>query len=272
MTAVRTSAVTGKGSGSGRSARTRARARTAVVAASVAAMGVVGTVGSVAHAGAGPPGSLTANALTQNRVQAPAQTPEPPPEPPKPGDVPPRESLELALLDEADMGTMFLRSPQAPPPRGERESGCPALDAATAPGDEQDPPEVEFTATDVLVSQALYGAEPNEVQRAHAQFREALASCDAIGVRGTDGETVTMTVTPMDIGRPDAVAVSMTGMHLDSVVTGFLVFEALGSVELVYTYTQVGSADGQLAESVYLTALDKMQRVLGAAASPATPM
>ncbi|UGQ14068.1 hypothetical protein LO772_10945 [Yinghuangia sp. ASG 101] len=186
--------------------------------------------------------------------------------------MPPRESLEAALLDETDMGEPFVPGAQAPAPLGEGASGCTALDAATAPGGDRNPSEVAFTAADMLVSETLYAAAPGEVQRAHGQLRDAIATCQTIGVRASDGETVAMTVTPMDVGRPDAVAVSMTGTHLDAMVTGFLVYEALGSVEMVYAYVQGGVADGQLAESVYLTALDKLEVVLGAAASPATPM
>lgn len=255
-----------RGTGPRAARRTRTPARSAVVAAAVAVIGAVGASGSIACADSGPRGPSGAAAVGAAR---PSQTTPPPP---KPGDVPPRESLEAALLDETDMGEPFVRGPQSPAPLGEGASGCAALDAATAPGGDRNPTEIAFTASDVLVAETLYAAAPGEIQRAHGQLRDAIATCDTIGVRAADGETVAMTVTPMDIGRPDAVAVSMTGTHLDTVVTGFLVYEALGSVELVYAYMQDGAADGQLAESVYLTALDKMEAVLGPAASPATPM
>jgi len=236
-----------------------------VVASAVVAFGGVGLAGGgAASADSDPRGPSVAHSM---------QTPPPPP--PKPGDIPPREALERALLDETDLGEPFVRGPLAPAPRGERASGCAALDAATVPAGERNPPEVAFSASEaseVLVSETLYAAAPGEIQRAHGQLRDAIATCETIGVRASDGETVAMTATPMDIGRPDAVAVSLTGMHLDTVVTGFLVYEALGSVELVYAYTQDGAADGMLAESIYLTALDKMETVLGPAASPATPM
>lgn len=267
---------------------TRTRVGVAAGAAFAACtLGAVGTVGAAAYDGAAPDarGSTGLAAPVAGRDAEARMSPgprtdgsaraEPPAQQTAPGDVPGRGALELALLTPEDVGDPFVRTPPDPAEaqRTPAPTGCPALDEAIGSDRSTDPPEVELRADDVIVTQALYAATPEEITQAHARVRDALATCHEITLTTSAGDTFTLTVTPIDIGRENAVALQLDGLYEEIPVAGYLVFEPFGSVEMVYSYTQAGLPSPVLAEHVYMTAIEKMNRILGPAVlTPATPL
>lgn len=191
--------------------------------------------------------------------------------------VPTPEALSQALLEPSDIGPGVVRGTDSTPDDDRNDpTGCAALDGlrdARSP-DTADPwPEVRLRADTVIVQEKLIAGQPEAVAAGHAMMREALTSCPTLSFPAADGAPpLTLNLSPVAFGGPEAVAMRMEGTYSDVPINGYLVLEPLGAVEVLYVCFQVGEDSTQAAAAIYAIAVDKVHRVIGPAAGPPQPL
>ncbi|WP_436775045.1 hypothetical protein [Yinghuangia sp. YIM S09857] len=190
--------------------------------------------------------------------------------------VPTPDTLREALLEPLDLGPDVEQSEPSPDDDGTGPTGCAALDdlRGSRTQDTADPwPEVQLSAGSVVIQQKLTAGPPESIAAGHAAIRDALTSCTTLTFPGSDGgPPLTLNLSPVSFGGPDAVALRMDGTYAGVSVNGYLALEPLGAVELLYVFFQAGGDSTEAAAAVYAMAVDKIHLIVGPAAGPPQPL
>lgn len=208
------------------------------------------------------------------RDAAPAASPSAAPA--RTSGLPSTAQLQAALLAPTDMGSAFTRQPTESPSAGSGSSGsgssgtttvtgCPQLQFLTGVGASTSPTSqgVTYQAGDYgpTVSESLITAPTADLEHTYSDDVSAMKSCKHMEIN-SNGETFTLTLSPIAFGGPKSAAVRMDGTLQGVQIDAYLAIDRVGPAELAYFFLQVGSGSSQVASFYFRLADAKAQQQL----------